>query len=490
MTQIKTDLAIVGGGTAGLAAAVAAAGKGARVIIFEKASTAGGTGNMAMGPFAVESRLQKAKKYALTKEEAFRIHMDFTHWRVDARLVKAYIDKSASTIDWLEDMGVEFAGIECHNRGFNYTWHPVRLDGGGTGPGAGAVMMRALTMKAKELGVQILFRTPAKKVLKEAGGVRGLLAEDSSGDEIEVSAKAVIIATGGFGDNPEMIKKQTGYEWGSDLMSMRIPGLVGNGIHMALDAGAAATEMTMHVTCGGTIEMEGLVEAAFTFWQPNLMVNLHAERFMNEEIFQTTPFGPNAVAIQKNRCAFVIFDENTKRYYQEVGLDFPPGVMASTPFTKVLGFDAEIERAIAGGGDSGVFVVNNFEELASKIGLDPVALLATINEYNKACETGRDELFGKDPKYLRRIEEPKFYAAKLVMTGFGSLGGIKINHKTEVMNKAHEAIPGLYAAGVDANSIYGDTYVFLLPGNTFGFALNSGRMAGENAAEYAGTLSR
>ena len=129
MKHIEADIAIVGGGTAGLAAAVAAAQRGATVVVFEKASTAGGTGNMAMGPFAVESRLQRVKKHGLTREEAFRIHMDFTHWRVDARLVRAYIDKSASTIEWLESMGVEFDGVECHNKGFHYSWATGSIEG-------------------------------------------------------------------------------------------------------------------------------------------------------------------------------------------------------------------------------------------------------------------------------------------------------------------------------------------------------------------------
>ncbi len=484
MKRIEADVAVVGGGTAGLAAAVAAAEAGARVVVFEKASTSGGTGNMAQGPFAVESRLQRTKKHALTKEEAFRIHMDFTHWRVDARLVRAYIDKSASTIEWLEHMGVEFEDVECHNRGFHYTWHTVRFEGGGTGPGAGAVVMKALTMKAKSLGTQILFQTPAKKIIKEGGRVKGLLAEESSGEEIEAGAKAVIIATGGFGDNPEMIKKHTGYEWGRDLAPFwRVPGLVGNGIGMALEAGAAPTEMTIHLTSGLANKAE-MLTAHFTFWQPNLMVNLLAERFMNEEILQTTPFGANAVAFQKNRCAIVIFDESTKKYYQNVGLDFPPGVMASSPYLTIDAFDEEMERAAAGG-DKGVFIVDSIEELASKTGLKADALRTTVDEYNRACETGRDEIFGKNPRYLRPVKEPKFYAAKLVVGGYGTLGGIKINSKTEVLNKEYNPIPGLYAAGSDANSIYADTYVFILPGNTFGFAVNSGRMAGENAAEYA-----
>jgi fumarate reductase flavoprotein subunit len=86
------------------------------------------------------------------------------------------------------------------------------------------------------------------------------------------------------------------------------------------------------------------------------------------------------------------------------------------------------------------------------------------------------------------VKEPKFYAGKQIPGAYGSLGGIKINYRTEVIDKNWNKIPGLYAAGTDACSIYGDTYVFILPGNTMGFALNSGRIAGENAAEYAKTF--
>jgi fumarate reductase flavoprotein subunit len=119
--QFEADIVVIAGGTAGLAAAIAAAEYSVGVIVFEKASTTGGAGNMAFGPFAVESRLQRIKQIAMTREEAFQIHMDYTHWRVDAPLVKAFIDKSASTIDWLEHMGVEFYDVSCHNPGFPFT---------------------------------------------------------------------------------------------------------------------------------------------------------------------------------------------------------------------------------------------------------------------------------------------------------------------------------------------------------------------------------
>jgi fumarate reductase flavoprotein subunit len=483
--QVEADVVVVAAGTAGMAATVAAAEKGARVIAFEKAATVGGAGNMARGPFAVESKLQRLRKIALTKEQVFKIHMDYTHWKVDARLVSAFITKSASTIDWLEKMGVEFNDVQCHNRGFNSTWHiikgplvPKEI------PGTGVIMMKILTDKAKELGAKLYLRTPVKKILKEGGRITGVVAEDESGEEIRAKAKAVIVATGGFGGNPEMIRKYTGW----DMEPGPVPTSVGDGIRMAWDVGAAHTEMVMHGGVGGPNGIGELLQVGQAFGQPNLMVNLKGERFVNEEITQTTPFGGNAVAIQKGKTAFMIFDEDTKHYYIEKGLDFPPGILFADPLFILDNFNVELKQALKQAPGI-VFVADSVEEIANKTGLNRDNLVKTINEYNQACETGRDEIFYKSAHLLRPVENPKFYVCKLAGThSLGSLGGIKINYKTEVENKDFDVIPGLYAAGLDANSIYGDTYIFWLPGNTLGFALNSGRMAGENAVEYINSI--
>jgi fumarate reductase flavoprotein subunit len=400
--------------------------------------------------------------------------------------VKAYIDKSASTIDWLEKMGVEFVEPAAYFPGANFTWHLVKPSGGGRpGPTASATMMKCLTERAQELGVQIHLQTAAKKILKEGGRIVGVVAEDKSGEEIQAKAKAVIIATGGFGDNLEWIKKYTGYEWGKDLFSFRIPGLVGDGIRMAWEVGAAESEMNMELAGGMSREAEQFVALTAVFRQPNLMVNLLGERFMNEEIIGNTAFTANAIARQKNRCAFMILDEAAKKYYEENGLDTMTVVY---PITEVENFDAELKQALDQG-NKDIFVADSLEELASKTGINPDSLRKTVDEYNKFCET-RDELFNKSYKYLKPVKQPKLYAARLFPGAYGSLGGIKINYKTEVLTKDYEVIPGLYAAGTDACSIYGDTYVFVLPGNTMGFALNSGRMAGENAVEYIKSISK
>ncbi|MEM2790137.1 MAG: FAD-binding protein, partial [Candidatus Bathyarchaeia archaeon] len=139
-------------------------------------------------------------------------------------------------------------------------------------------------------------------------------------------------------------------------------------------------------------------------------------------------------------------------------------------------------------GELAVFVANSLEELAEKCGIKKDTFLKTVKEYNIMCEKGCDEIFFKNSRKLWPIKKPPFYAGKLVIGGYGSLGGIKINYRCEVLDEKWEPIPGLYAAGVDACSIYYDTYVFILPGNTMGFALTSGRIAGENAANYVKML--
>jgi fumarate reductase flavoprotein subunit len=479
MDKVITDVAIIGGGASGLAAAVAAAEGGASVTVFEKASTTGGTGNMGMGPLAVESRLQRLKQIALTKDEAFKIFMDYTHWRVDARLVRAYLDKSADTIDWLEKMGVEFVEPAAYFPGANFTWHLVKPSGGGRpGPQSSATMMKCLTENAKELGVKILLQTPATKIVKENGRIAGVVASDKTGTPVQVNAKAVIIASGGFGDSPEWIKKYTGYEWGKNLFSFRIPGLIGEGIRMAWEAGAGETEMTMELIYGvpGTAPEYPVV--AEVLRQPNLMVNLQGDRFLNEEIMGNTTFTGNAIARQKKQCAFIIFDEAIKKHYETKGLDFTSAVFHADTTT----FDTELKKVLDRG-NKDIFIADSLEELASKTGIDLEGLRKTVNEYNKSCET-RDELFNKRAIYLKPIKQPKFYAARFFPGAYGSLGGIRINYRTEVLNKDYDVIPGLYAVGTDVCTIYGDSYVFVLPGNTMGFALNSGRMAGENAAKY------
>jgi fumarate reductase flavoprotein subunit len=219
--------------------------------------------------------------------------------------------------------------------------------------------------------------------------------------------------------------------------------------------------------------------------QPNLAFNLLGKRFLNEELVALNlVFLSNALQAQKGRCGFMMFDEAAKRYYEEVGLDF---TIAGRPFNRASDFDAELARALTGTPDPTfeVYVAESLEDVASQTGANLDALLETVEEYNHACDTGRDGLFDKTAKYLRPVREPRFYVKKLVLCAFGSLGGIKVNEKLEAIDSDHEPVPGLYAAGADANGLHSPDYAFVLPGSTMGFTVNSGRIAGENAAAYA-----
>src|SRR5512139_247368 len=198
MGQLQSDIVVLSAGTAGLAAAVTAAEGGARVIAVEKASHTGGTALRANQLFCVESKLQRIRQYSLTKEEAFRIYMDFTQWAVNARLVKALIDRSTGTMEWLEKMGVEFVDLTSHGPGGHYTAHIIKPNPPRPGLGGAATLMGALAKRAKDLGVQILLGTPAKKILKEDGLIVGVLAESKGGETVRIRCKAVILATGGF----------------------------------------------------------------------------------------------------------------------------------------------------------------------------------------------------------------------------------------------------------------------------------------------------
>ncbi len=482
MKEFTADIAIISAGTAGLAAAVAAAEGGAKVISFEKAQTTGGTGNMGMGPLGVETQQQRMKQIQLTRDDAFRAFMNYTHWRVDARLVKTYLDKSASTIEWLEKMGVEFVEPAAYFPGANFTWHLVKPPVGRPGPTAASAMTKIMAQTATEMGVRILLQTPATKILKEGNRIVGVEGTDKSGETVKVNAKAVIVATGGFGDNPEWLKKYSGYEWGKDLFSMRIPGLVGDGIRMAWEAGAGSEGLNVEIIYDVPNVQDPDLMGGFK--QPCLMVNLQGERFIDESIMGNTTYTGNALARQKERCGFQIMDAEIVRFYEQTGLDITSAVMG---ISKLTNFNAKVKSKI----DSGfpfIFMADSIEELAAKTGIDAANLKKTVEVYNKACETGRDTVMGKNERYLRPIAKPPFYAGKHFPGAYGSLGGIKINHRTEVVTQDFDVIPGLYAAGTDACSIFGDSYVFILPGNTMGFALNSARIAAENALAYIKTV--
>ncbi len=491
MKQLETDVIVVAAGLSGLAACCAAAEGGARVVCFEKASTTGGAANMGMGPLGVGSRIQREHMIPLSPIEAFRKHMYFTHYHVDPRLVRDYYFKSGDTIDWLCNMGVEFVGVQ---RAFGadeatrpysdgeFTWHVCKPEGGGVpGPRAASGMMKKMTEYAQSLGVEFYLETPVKKLIQEDGAVVGVVAVDKSGEEIECRAPSTIVATGGFGDNPEMIKEYTGFEFGKTIFNFAVPGMKGDGMKMCWEAGAAKTPIIMEIMYQLPDNMNHfIIEGAFR--QPCLWVDRNGNRFMPEDQIGNTTFTGNAISHLPGKVAFSIFDSKALKRYKKHGPDIISHVH---PHDLYDHFDEQWERDLAAGYEP-IAQGDTIEELAKNAGIDVDGLVAQVEEYNAMCDAGYDELFEKNRAYMQKVEKGPFYCCRQTVGAYGSLGGVKINHKMEAVNEDARPIPGLYCVGTDACSIYGDSYPFVLSGNTMGFCLNSGRIAGENAAAKVG----
>ncbi len=485
MADLRCDIAVVAAGPAGLAAAIAAQENGAQVIVFEKARVTGGTANMGIGPFALESVLQKDMLEDFSVEEAFQEYMKETRWHVNARLVKNYFEKSGDTISWLMDMGVTFAGVKKYFPGSHRTWHLVQPDDGGVpGPRSAGTMCRRMTERAKQLGVQILTGTPVKSLIMENGKAAGVLAVDENMEEIRCNAKAVIIATGGFGCSSEMIRKYTGYNYGKDMFNFRIPGIEGDGLRMAWEAGAGKGRMSMekiiHLMAG--VKNDMYLPMSNVFYQPNLIINIRGERIMNEELLEHTSYASNVIDIQPERKVYSILDKRILAIYRKKGVDVP------NDMTKAFGniidyFDDMMPKANEDVPEF-MIIADSVEELAERIGCPLQNLRSTLEEYHDLCEDKYDSVFGKPRKYLRPLDNPPYYAAAVSIGAYGSLGGILTDSDLRVLTEDHEVIGGLYGAGSDVNDIYDGSYVFTFPGNTMGFALNSGRIAGENAASY------
>lgn len=478
MFNYNVQVCVIAAGPSGLSAAVQAAEDGAEVIVLEKAAAIGGAANMGMGPLGIGTKYQKQNMQEISVEKAFDMFMEYTHYNADARLVKRYFDQSAETIEWLEEMGVEFEGAFRYFTKSEPTWHIVKTDTG-IGPRAASFMVKALYTRAQELGVKILLETSAKKILMEDGKVAGVLATDKSGNEVRVACKAAIVCTGGAGCNPDFIKEETGYIYGKDMFNAAIPGLMGDGLRMAWEAGADKVPVRIEqAAC--VVGAEELPESVSNiFEQPNLLVNKFGKRFMNEDYMQNATYLSNAVSHQKDRSGFIIVDTSIVRYYIKNGVDNVCLVRPDSDvsdFVEAVKMGQEIEN-------TSLIVADTIEELAKKAGINVGNLVDTVDEYNGYCDSVDEEFF-KPKKYLRPLVKGPYYCARICPSGYGTVGGIRINENCEACGKDFEPVPGLYAAGADSCNIYDDSYMFLLPGNSMGYAVNSGRIAGMSAAEY------
>jgi fumarate reductase flavoprotein subunit len=478
--RYAADIAVVGGGSTGLAAAVAAAEGGAKVVLLEKNPYLGGASNFAEGLFAVESELQRAKAYGLTKEEAFRHIMEFSHYKTDAPLLRQFVEGSAANIEWLRERGVEMEAIHI-SPSEPMVWHVIKNRGRYIHGGA---LITALQDRLAEKGGVVLLRTPAKRLIRSGNRVNGVEAVDRRGNRVIVDARAVIIATGGFGNSKERIAQWTKFD--PEKFKPTLPlNKTGDGIMMAKDAGADTEGENLMLHLG--TEGRGIVPLGNIYgmtWEPNLWVNRSGERFVDEGIVFSFPMAANAVGRQRGSYAWSIFDDGEVEYVMTRGVKQGIGVIIPV-MTKLTKLKEEIRNAVAA--DSDAFkAADSIEELAMKIGVPADALRKTYDDYNRYAACGRDPQFFKAPRWMRPLTKGKLYAVKLYPYHFTSIGGIRINRDMAVIDKDDRPIEGLYAGGCDIGGLYSDTYTLWASGHAYGFAVYSGRMAGESALKAIG----
>lgn len=476
--NMSTDIMVVGSGISGLCAALTAAEGGAKVVVFEKQRSFGGASNFFQGMFAVESEMQRQQYITYSRDDAFKSIMEYSHWRANPRLVRAFVNESGATISWLQKNGVEFTEAGNCNPAAR-TYHVVK--------GEGAAAIKALITRAKERGIDLRPGVAVKGLTKEGNSVSGVVFEES-GVDMTVAAKAVVIASGGYANNKAWIKKYTGFDLDVNLIPIGNVDKTGDGIRMSWEAGGAedgmgVVEIFRAGPIGPEFAMKGHIELIAA--QPDLWVNPQGERFCDETVtYYDTSVG-NVNARYKEGFTWSLFDESIKREVIEKGIDRGVG-MDNLPGTKPANFDAEFNAAVERG-TTEVFIADSVEGLATKIGVEPAVLRATVEEYNSFCTKGHDDLFAKEQSFLRPFVGPKFYAVRCRTVFLGTLGGIKINERTEVVDKKGNVIPGLYAVGFDAAGMWGDGYAIKgSTGASAGFAANSGRIAGKNALRYVG----
>ena len=465
------DVVVVGAGAGGTVAAVSAVEGGLKTIMIEKNAFPGGAGLFMEGSFGLQTPYTKAKGMKWTTTDAFNAMASYHHWRINAPLMKAFVELSGDTIQWVEDHGVKWKEVKTAWRDkAEQTWHIY--------PYAGSLPKTMVELFKKEGGT-LLLNTPGEKLITKDGKVTGVIAKDTkTGEKVTINAKNVILATGGYSFNAKMVKDLTGIE----MTPVGTPGRTGDGINMAFEVGAVGDNIGPMMMNGAFMPAEGEAicngankEVRALFRQGLLYVDGTGNRFFNEELTIDWPTASNAIA-RSGEWTYIVFDEKTKQEISTKGKGYPNPcgnfILRGQHATQL---DALLKANEAKGN---VFIGNTIEEVAKKAGMDPATLKASCDAITKYARQGKDEQFGKDPYYLREVATGPFYVVRGKINALTSLNGVKVNAGLQVLDKNDHVIPGLYAIGHDAGGMYGDSYDLKVgEGTASAFAINSGRMA-------------
>lgn len=486
---VKTDVIVIGAGIAGMCAAIGAAENGAKVEVLDKNPTWAARGGHITG-FGTKTQEKMG-----VKNNYRQIIRDWVAWaqgRVDEELLWLFSRKSGACIDWVTDIarkhGLEVTLWEGYYKGPDYTEYPVthffhEKDADlsyvyGNSKGIGNVtLVPALEKEAKALGVSFNYKTPAVQLIKDASGkIAGVFA-GKSGKYTKYVADKVIIATGDYASNREMMQRYSPFSLRADAQ-IYFPNKcnTGDGMVMAMQAGGA---MQKHEPHAAVIHLEAGA-ASYGF----LHINANGQRFKNEDV--NTQSKSCTKELEKDGIAFTIYDRNwADQVKWQVDNNLAGGLFYGQmwqPWGKGWNKEVELMTQEAHIKDGKVLVADTLEELAEKMGVPARTFRKTVDRYNELYKMQNDPDYGKRKELLTPIANPPFYAGKLFSTVLTMCGGLRTDTSLQVLDSNDEPIQGLYVVGSAQGEFFANDYPTICPGIGHGRCITFGRMAGMLAA--------
>lgn len=494
-STVDADVVVVGAGGAGMTAAITAAAEGKSVVILESQSMVGGnsvraTGGMNAGKtvyqdeneFGESAGVEKtlktaAEKYADNETITALAKTVSEQWAAyqanptgyfdsvelmeldtmiggkginDPELVETLCANSADAIDWLDEHGITLHNVSSFGGASVKRIHrPVNAEGKTVS--VGSYMIPLLQENCEKAGVKMMLDTTATEILTDANGAAvGVKATGASGETVTVNAKAVVLATGGFGANLDMVVKYKPELKG--FMTTNAPGIQGQGIEMAQAIGAATVDMDQ-IQIHPTVEANtaALITEGLR-GDGAILINEEGQRFIDE--VGTRDVVSAAEIAQTGSYSWLVVDQ------------------AMVDASSVI--QGYIKKGYTVTGET-------YEELGKAMGVDEAAFAETMEKWNGYVEAKNDPDFGRT-SFANPLNTAPYYAVKVTAGVHHTMGGLKINANTEVLNEKGEVIPGLFAAGEVTGGVHGANR---LGGNAVADFTVFGRIAGAAASDYA-----
>lgn len=440
------DIVIIGAGGAGMTAALEAKANGMNPVILEKMPVAGGnTSKSSSGMNASQTKFQTEQGIQDSNDKFYEETLKGGKGTNNPELLRFFVDHSGAAIDWLDSIGIRLNNITITGGMSEKRTHRPE-----DGSAVGQYLVTGLVKNVEEQKIPLFVNADVKEITQKDGKVNGVKVIFNAKDEKTIAAKAVIVASGGFGANMEMITKVR-----SDLagyVTTNQVGSTGDGIRMIEKLGGTTVDMDQ-IQVHPTVQQEkSYLIGEVVRGEGAILVNAEGTRFHNE--MDTRDNVTAAINALSERTAWLVFDSGVKSRAKAID-----------QYEK-MGFTVQ--------GDT-------IEALAGKMDVPADALKTTLDTWNNAVANKNDASFGRTTAMDNDLSGAPYYAIKIGPGIHYTMGGVVINTNTEVLTKDGQPIPGLFAAGEVTGGLHGQNRI---GGNSVGEIIVFGLQAGEKSAEF------